>query len=217
MSGADLVAARYPTTYPYAKAIGVPGQVGQANLTPRSNAEFPFLGTLADGALAATEVGCVIAVPVEVGDTITKITLPVGATKGKKVEAGFAAVYQALNAKLEAKEQPLLAQSKSAALAETVEAEKPLVFTLETPVAISSAPALAPYGFVYVVIALEAETMPTAATFSTPKAVQVALAKTNPNGPVVFGGTAGTGLKTKAEATLGTVTSKAVTPCIQVS
>lgn len=215
MSGSDLVAARYPITYPYAKSVGLASQVGQSNLTVRSNAEFPFMGTLADGALAATEVGCVIALPVEVGDTIAKITIPIGATKGKKVEAGYVAVYQALNAKLEAKEQPLLGQSKSAKLVETVAAEKPLTFTLETPISISAAPALAPYGFVYVVIVLEAETMPTCATFSTPKAVQVTLAAANPNAPVVFGGTVGTGLKEKAEATLGTITSKAVTPYIQ--
>lgn len=212
MSGSDLVAARYPTLNPLAALLGLAGLASQANITPRSNIELPGMGALADGALAATEVGCLVAVPVEVGTEISKVVLPIGVTKGKKVEAGFAALYAALNAKGEAKEQPLLAQSKSAALAEGVLAEEPLTFTLEKPVLITAA--MAPNGFIYVVIVLEAETMPTANVFSTPKSVQKALAKSFPAGPVVLAGTVGAGLKTKAEATLGAVTSKAVAPLV---
>lgn len=212
MSGSDLVAARYPTTNPLAVLLGLAGLSSQANITPRSNAEFPGMGALADGALAASEVGCLVAVPVEIGTVLTKVVLPIGATKGKKVEAGFAALYAAVNAKGKAEEQPLLGQSKSAKLGEEVLAEEPLTFTLETPVQITAA--MAPNGFIYVVIVLEAETMPTANVFSTPKSVQKALAKSYPNGPVVLAGTVGAGLKTKAEATLGAITSKAVAPLV---
>jgi hypothetical protein len=211
----DLIGGRYPVTYPFAKALGLASNASQGNITVRSNGEFPLMGALADGALAASEVGCVVAVPVENGDLFTKVTIPIGATKGKKVEAGFGALYAAVNAKGKAEEQPLLGQSKSAALAEGVLAEEPLVFTLEKGVLIT--PAFAPNGFIYVVIALEAETMPTAAVFSTPKSVQNGLAKTNPNGPVAYGGTVGAGLKTKASATLGAIASKAVTPYVQLS
>lgn len=216
MSGSDLVAARFPTTYPFAKALGLASLASQANVTVRSNAEIFGLGNIVDGALAASEVGNVIAVPVEVGDVISKITLLVGATKGKKVEAGFAALYSgALNAKGEPKEQALLAQSKSAALGETVAAEKALVFTLEQSVQITAA--MAPNGYIYVVVALEAETVPSALTVATPKACQAAIAAAFANSPAVFAGTAGAGLKTKAEANLGAITSKAVAPLVFLS
>lgn len=220
----DLIAGRYPTHYPFAKAVGLinttleapaGGNVTQGNVCARSNAEYLGFGGWADGVLGTTEVGTVVAVPVEEGDAFNKVSILIGATKGKKVEAGFAALYGGLNAKLEAKEQALLAQSKSAALAEGVLAEKPLTFTLEKTVIIT--PAIAPYGFIYVEIALEAETMPTCATIATPKATQTAVPLLFTNAPVAFAGTAGTGLKTVAQATLGTVTSKAVAPIVSLS
>ena len=221
---ADLVGGRYPVTYPFAKALGLVGttvekpaggNITQGNICVRSNAEYLGLGGLADSALAGSEVGLVVPVPVEVGDEINKVTLLIGATKGKKVEAGFAALYSALNAKNKAEEQPLLAQSKSAKLGEEVAAEKPLTFTLESPMIVTSE--RAPYGFLYVVVSLEAETMPTAVASATPKACQAALPLQFTNAPVVLSGTAGTGLKTKAEATLGAVTSKAVAPLVFLS
>lgn len=220
----DLVGGRYPITYPVAKALGLVGttleapaggNVTQGNVCSRTNAEWFGFGGWADGVLGTSEVGTVVAVPVEVGDPINKVSILVGATKGKKVEAGFAALYGALNAKLEAKEQVLLAQSKSAALGEEVLAEKPLTFTLEKEVIVT--PAIAPFGFILVEIALEAETMPTCATVSTPKATQAAGPLLFTNAPTALGGTAGTALKTKAAATLGTVTSKAVTPLVFLS
>ena len=216
MPGSDLVAARFPTTYPFAKSVGLAALASQANITVRSNAEIlGGLGGTADGVLGTTEVGTLVAIPVEVGDVLSKVTVPVGATKGKKVEAGFAALYAAVNAKGKAEEQPLLAQSKSAKLGEEVLAEEPLVFTLEKEVQVTAA--MAPLGFLYVVIVLEAETMPTAVGFSTPKACQKPLAKIFTTGPVVLAGTVGAGLKTKAEATLGAITSKAVAPLVVLS
>jgi hypothetical protein len=221
---ADLVGGRYPVTYPFAKALGLVGttvekpaggNITQGNICARSNAEWFGLAGWTDGALGTSEVGTVVAVPVELGDEINKITVFVGATKGKKVEAGFAALYQALNAKNKAEEQPLLAQSKSAKLGEEVLAEKPLTFTLETPVIVTSE--RAPYGFLYVVVVLEAETMPTAAAVSTPKATQAAVPLLFTNAPVVLSGTVGSGFKTNAEATLGAVTSKAVAPIVSLS
>jgi hypothetical protein len=210
----DLVGGRYPVTYPFAKALGLAANASQGNITIRSNGELLGLGNAVDGALAATEVGCVVAVPVEAGDLISKVTILVGATKGKKVEAGFAAVYAGTNAKNEPKEGALLAQSKSAALAEGVLAEEPLVFTLETPVLVTTA--IAPFGFVYVMISLEAETMPSALTQSTPKALQAVFAKQFPNAGLLSA-TAGAAQKTKAPATLPALTSKAVAPLVFLS
>src|ERR1700728_3716504 len=121
----DLIGGRYPVHYPLAKALGLintnleapaGGNVTQGNICARTNAEWFGLGGWADGVLGTSEVGPVVAIPVEEGAAFNKVSILIGATKGKKVEAGFAALYGALNAKLEAKEQVLLAQSKSAAL-----------------------------------------------------------------------------------------------------
>jgi hypothetical protein len=222
--GADLVGGRFPVTYPFAKALGLVGttvekpaggNITQGNICARSNLEWFGLGNLVDGALGTSEVGTVVPVPVEVGDEINKITLIAGATKGKKVEAGFAALYGALNAKGKQEEQPLLAQSKSAKLAEEVLAEEPLTFTLESPVIVT--PSNAPFGFLLVDIVLEAETMPTVWTVATPKAIQKGYLKQFTQAPLVLSGTAGTGLKEKATATLGAVTSKAVAPAVFLS
>jgi hypothetical protein len=208
----DLSGGRWPMIYPFAKALGLAGNGTQANLCVRSNLEWFGLGNIVDGALAATEVGNVIPVPVEVGDVINKVSIIIGATKGKKVEAGFAALYQALNAREKAEEQPLLAQSKSAKLGEEVVAEEYLTFTLEKPVIVT--PTIAPFGFLLVQIALEAETVPSAWTVATPKAIQKGYLKLFPNAPLALAGTAGAGLKTTAAATLGAITSKAVAPVV---
>ena len=188
--------------------IGPTGNIRQA-LNPSSpcRTNLSWLGaTLVDGALNGTEVGTVVAVPVSPGDVLQTVKLAVGKTKGKKVEAGFAAVYVGV------KGGALVAQSKSALLKETVLAEEPLSFTLESTVAVTAA--TAPHGYVYVVLALEAETMPTCIGVSASKEAQACVAKLSVGAPECMAGSVGTALKTKAAATLGTVTVVAQVPLV---
>jgi hypothetical protein len=194
-------------TYPVDNAIF--GNLRQAaySLSPaRSN--LNVLGcNLANGALNGTEVGTAIMVPVCLGDVLSKVKIIIGTTKGKKVEAGYAALYAGKKGGV------LLAQSKSAKLAETVVAENELTFTLESNVEVTKA--MAPNGYIYVVVNLEAETMPSVHGVSIATAIQKALG-TVTGAPEFLAASVGSGLKTAAEATLGTTTAVAVIPACVV-
>jgi hypothetical protein len=163
-------------------------------------------GTLADGALNGTEVATVVAVPVKPGDIITKVKLLIGKTKGKKVENAFAAVYPGT------KEGVLLGQSKSVALGETVLAEKPLEFTLEKPVTVTAA--MAPGGFLYVAVAMEAETMPTCISVSASSEAQKAISKLGPLSPEFMSAKAGAALKAAAKEKIEGPAIVAVIPVV---
>lgn len=172
------------------------GNARQVAVNAPARSNLPTLGaTLVDGALNGTEVGTAVMIPVKVGDIVTKVTLAVGKTKGKKVENAFAAVYAGTGA-----EPALLGQSKSVALAEGVLAEKPLVFTLETPITVTEANA--PHGYLYVEIAMEAETMPTCIGVAASKESQALVAALNANSPLFLAAKVGTALKTTAKAKL---------------
>lgn len=185
--------------------LGNARQVG-TNAPARSNLP-PLGGTLLDGALNGSEVGTVVMIPVKVGDVISKVTLAVGKTKGKKVENGFAAVYAGTGA-----EPALLGQSKSAALGETVLAEKPLTFTLEAAITITEA--IAPHGYIYAEVVLEAETMPTCIGVAVSKEAQALVAALNVNSPLFVGAKAGSGLKTIAKAKIETPAAVVQVPIV---
>jgi hypothetical protein len=208
-----VVHGRYGVYDPMWLAFGRPNNASQSNLAIRSNAWSQKLSTTADGALAATEEGCVIPVPVQEGDIISKVTILIGGTEGKETEAGYAALYAGK------KSGKLLAQSKSKKYegASAFTKNKPFTFELEKSVLITSVNA--ENGWLYVVIAIESPTgvagvIPTVVTSAVPKACQY---EWFTGGPEVLSGTAGTGLKTAAEATLGAITSKAVAPLVFLS
>lgn len=205
MAGPDLVAASYQLLDPYRKLLGNNGQVSQANKGIRTNLAFFGAGGLTDGALAATEVACVVPIPVDAGDLLSKVTILVGATAAGTPTHSFAALYSGVAS------PALLAQSKdggSAAIAK----EAPFTFTLESTVEANSTNA--PNGFLYAVIVVAASTVPTAAVAATPKAIGY---QWYAGGPLFLSATAGSSLSTKAEATLGTQTSKAVAPLVFLS
>ena len=204
----DLVSGRYGAYDPMWLIFGKPNNAKQSNIPARSNIWEQKLTGVSDGALAGTEEGTLVAVPVQEGDIYTKVTYLVGGTGGTECEAGFVALYAGK------KTGKLLAQSKSKKYTTQVEAGKPCVLELEKEVQISSENA--PNGFIYVVLVIEAPTggsgvIPTVVSSSVPKACQYSWFT---NTPEVLTGTVGTGLKTTAEATLGSVTSKAVAPIV---
>ncbi len=204
----DLVVGRYGAQDPMWLIYGKPANAVQSNVPARSNVWGQKLSAVSDGALAITEVGCLAAVPVQEGDVISKATYLIGATAGVECEAGYVALYAG---KATGK---LLAQSKSKKYTTQVEASKPSVFELEKQVPIT--PTNAPNGYVYVVLVFESPTgvagvIPTAVSSAVPKACQY---EWFTGAPEVLAGTVGTGLKTTAEATLGSVTSKAVAPLV---
>jgi hypothetical protein len=200
----DIVSGRYPAYDPIWLITGKRNNETQADVPVRTNLSLFKYSTVEDGALAATKVGCLAAVPVQEGDVISSVTYLIGATPGQTVSAGFVALYTGKAA------GALLAQSKSENYNEALKASEAYKFTLEKSVLITSENA--PKGFIYVVLALvSAVAIPTAVCSGVPKACQQ---EWFTGGPEVLGGTVGTGLGTTAEATLGTVTSKANAPLV---
>lgn len=207
---AELLLAQLGTSTPTGGLLG--GQTQGSNTkvsAARTNASWLGLPSpIVTTVLTATEVASVVAVPVAPGDIFRTVNLPIGSTKGKKVEAGFAALYAGKKA------GALLAQSKSAKYGETLVAETGFEFTLESAVTVTSANA--PGGFLYVQIALEAETMPTCLGVKVATTAQTTIGKwVGKLGPEVLSAKTETGLKT-ANATLGTLVVLETMPLIAI-
>lgn len=202
----DLVRGRYPVTYPLAKLTGLAPNTAQGNIAVRSNFEWFGLANPTDGALAATGVGCAVPIPVEVGDTITKISILAGATAEATGTHTFAALYSGIAV------PALLAQSTDNTGAAAVAASARFDYTLASAVSITQA--MAPYGFVYASIVVTATTVPTAATVSTPTAIGY---QWYANGPLFLAATHGSGLTTTAPATIASPSAKAVAPLVFLS
>ena len=209
---ADLVDGRYPEFNPMWAAIGQLTNAAQSDIPARSNLEYLSLGTLTDGALAATGVGCFVPIPVDVGTVVSNVSLPIGATPGGTMTHQFAAIYSGIAV------PALIAQSTDTTNA-AIGASAVLTYALTTPTAITAAQA--PNGYVYAGVAITATTIPTAAGISTPTAVgyQWFTGSTVPKGnsPLFFAATAGAALAGTAAATIASPSAKAVAPIIVLS
>lgn len=199
----DLVRGRYPVTSPLAKLVGLAGNATQGNIGVRSNVEWFGLGNPTDGALAATGVGCAVAIPVENGDPISKISLLVGATAEATGTHAVAALYSG------AATPALLAQSADNTGAAALAASARFDFTLASTQIIT--PAIAPGGFVYASIMIAAGTIPTAATMSIPAAVGYQWFAA---GPLFLAATHGSSIAATAPATIASPSAKAVAPIV---
>jgi len=202
----SLIRGRYPATSPFAKLTGLAGNASQGNLAVRSNMEYG-LGNLTDGALAATGVACAVAVPVEAGDTFTKISILVGAAAEGTGTHSFAALYSGIAT------PALLAQSTDKTGATEVgPVNAKYDFTLASAVTVT--PATAPFGFIYASIVVVATTVPTAAAVAIPTAVGY---KWFTDGPLFLSATHGSGLTATAPATIASPAAKAVAPLVFLS
>lgn len=199
----DLIRGRYPVTNPLAKLLGLAANASQANVNVRSNIEWFGLGSPTDGALAATGVGCAVAIPVEVGDTFTKISILAGATAEGTGTHAIAALYSGIAT------PALLAQSADNTGAAAVAASAKFDFPLQSPVTIT--PATAPGGFIYASIMIAATTIPTAATMSIPAAVGY---QWYSSGPLFLAATHGSSIGATAPATIASPAAKAVAPIV---
>lgn len=202
----DLIRGRYPVTNPVAKLLGMAGNATQSNVNVRSNLEWFGLGNPTDGALAATGVGCAVAIPVEVGDTFTQISLLVGATAEATGTHAISGLYSGIAT------PALLAQSTDVTGAAALAASAKYTFTLASAVTITSA--TAPGGFIYASIAIAAGTIPTAAVVSTPTAIGY---QWYANGPLFLAATHGSSLAATMPATIATPSAKAVAPLVFLS
>lgn len=202
----DLIRGRYPATHPLSKLFASYNTT-QGNVAVRSNVEWFGFSGISDGALAATGVAAAVPVPVEVGDTISAITIFVGGTAEATGTQAWAALYSGLAV------PALMAQSTSLTGATAVSpASAAFKFTLATPQVITSANA--PNGFVYASIAVTATTVPTAMSVATPAAVNYQLF---PGAPLGFAVTHGSAVGATAPATITGQAAKAVAPVVVLS
>lgn len=206
MAGGDLVAAGYPLTYWLRKLRGG-GQAGQANISQRSNVELlAGLAGLADTAAALTSGAVtVVAVPVETGDTIKKITARVGATAANVPTHSWAAVYSSAGV--------LLGQTPDG-VAAAIAASKEFTFELANPIEINvGVGGNTERSFVFVAISVTATAVPSLATVSIAAAVDYAW----PGGPAQLCGVGGAALVGVAPAALPALTAQSACPLVFLS
>jgi hypothetical protein len=149
---------------------------------------------------------CAVAIPVEVGDTFTKISILAGATAEATGTHAISALYSGIAT------PALLAQSTDVTGAAAVAASAKYTFTLASAVTVTAANA--PGGFIYASIAFAAGTVPTALTFSIPTAVGY---QWYSNGPLFLSATHGSSLTATMPATIASPAAKAVAPAVFLS
>ena len=202
----DLVRGKYPVTNPLFSAFGQTANASQANVALRTNAVVTGLNALTDGAALTTAVATAVAIPVEVGDVITKVTVFVGATAAGTPTNSFAALYSGVAV------PALLGQSVSGGVA-AIAASGAFTFTLASAINVTAANA--PLGFIYASVVVAATATPSLA--STTVATAVAY-KWFANAPLGLGALAhGAALSTTAPATITGQTAQAVTPIVVLS
>jgi len=201
----SLVRGKYPLTNPLYTALGQASNVTQSNIALRTNAVVTGL-VLTDGAALTTQVATAVAIPVEIGDVISKVTVLVGATAAGTPTNSFAALYSGLAV------PALLTQSVDGGAA-AIAASGSFVFTLPAPVLVTAANA--PFGYLYASVMVKATVAPTLA--STTVATAVAY-KWFPNSPLGLGALAhGAALTSTAPATITGQVAQAVTPLVTLS
>ena len=202
----DLVRGKYPVTNPLFTALGQSANVSQSNIALRTNAVVTGLNALTDGAALTTQVATAVAIPVEIGDVLSKVTVFVGATAAGTPTNSFAALYSGLAV------PALLTQSVDGGAA-AIAASGAFVFTLAAPVLVTAANA--PFGYLYASVMVKATVAPTLA--STTVATAVAY-KWFANAPLGLGALAhGAALTSAAPATITGQTAQAVTPLVTLS
>jgi hypothetical protein len=184
--------------------LGQLSNVAATEVPFRSNAEYFGYSNLVDGALAATGVGCAVPVPVDVGMTVSKVSILTGATAGATITNQFAALYSGTGT------APALIGQSTDTTSAAIAAKTLLGWSLTAPQTITAAQA--PNGFIYVLIAITAATIPTAATVATPAGVNYQWNGTV--SPLFLSMTAGSALAGTAASTIASPAAKVVAPLV---
>ena len=200
-----LVRGGYPVNHAIRKYTGGAANVAQANIPPRSNQEWLGVAQADTAAALASGVATAVAVPVEVGDVIQKVSVLVGAAGAGTPTNSFAAVYSGVAV------PALLAQSVSGGAA-AVPAGAVFTFTLASPVTVTSVNA--PNGYLYVSVAVAATVVPSLGT--VPVAAVVGY-KAFANSPLFLAASHGSALSTAAPATITGQTTVGAVPVVYLT
>lgn len=201
---ADLVSGRYAQTNPLWSILGQLTNVAQANIPPYTN--YVHGCTLSDSAIGTTGVSLSVPVAVDLGVTITKITVIAGATAEATGTHSFMALYQGSTAT-----PPLIAQTADDTGAASIAASTVYTRSLATAQTITST--MAPNGFVYVTVNVTGGTIPTLVSYSTPTATHT-LGAWFTGAPRFHAATHDSAAGATAPATMGTQTTAATAPIV---
>lgn len=163
----DTERGSYPSGYPLGARLGLGMNATQGNIAARTNLEYGILGSLQDGAALTSGDLTYVPAPVEIGDTITKVTVLVGATAASTPSHSWAALYSgALTT------ATLLGSQSVDGTTTAIAASTPLVFTLGAKYIIGVNDA--PYGYILVGLSITASTVPSLMSGTVPTAIQKA-------------------------------------------
>ena len=193
---ADLVSGRWPQTNPWWSLLGQPTNVNQSDVPARSNLEWLGMNTaIATGTGASSGVANCVAVPVDQGVVISKVSIFVTATAAGTPTHSFAALYNGSGAA-----PALIGQSTDGGTA-AVAANAQFSFT-------------PPYGFVYVAFSLTATTMPSFVTVAGPTIGAWGTMVPPTNAPLFYSATAGSSLGGTAATTIASPSNVTNVPVV---
>lgn len=203
-----LVRGRYHVTNPVWSLLGQPTNATQSDIAVRSNADISGINALTDGAAFVTGVATAVAIPVEYGDIITKISVFVGAAAEATGTHAVAGLYSGIGV------PALLGQSTDLTGATAVgPVNARFDFTLAAAQLVT--PVNAPNGYIYASVFVTATTQPTVGSYTVAAAVGY---QWFTNAPLKMGGfTHGSALTTVLPATIVSPTGQAVTPVYVLS
>lgn len=204
---ADLTSGGYGQRSPMWAALGLAANETQSDIPARHNLEWG-IGQWVDGALAGTGVACAVAVPMDPGTVITRVTAFIGATGASTPTHSFVALYSGIAT------PALIGTQGTDATTAAIAASG--LFQQKLGAAYTVKPADCANGYIYVVLSITASTVPTAWGLTTPTAInyQGLTASTTPAAvQPMYAATSGSALGGTAAATL-TLASKAVAPVV---
>jgi hypothetical protein len=201
---ADLASGRYPQSAALWAILGQLTNVANPNQPPFTN--LAGITPLTDSAIGATGVSLSVPCAVDVGATITKITVIAGATAEATGTHSFLALYQGSSAT-----PALIGQTTDDTGAASIAASTVYTRSLATPVTIS--PTNAPNGFIYVTVNVTGGTIPTLVSFATPVATHTVGAWFT-GAPRFHAATHDSAAGATAPATMGAQTAAASSPVV---
>lgn len=208
---ADLASARYPETNPLWSILGQPTNVSNPSYPARSNLEYLGINGLVDTAASlATGVMTAVAIPIDSGTVVSKISVLVGATAASTPTHSFAALYSGTNVAA----PPLIGQSTDGTTT-AIAASARFDFSLTTATTIT--PAQAPFGYIWAAICTVGTGQPSLLTVDTGAAAAQYQWFTNTlaaGSNTGFGITSGSTITTTAPATLIYASQKLVVPAV---
>jgi hypothetical protein len=211
---ADLVSGRFGQLNPWWTLLGQPVNATQADIPARSDLEYLGISALTDTAAALTTqtITCV-AIPVDPGTTVSKVSVVVGATAASTPTHSFACLYSGISAAAPA----LLKQSTDGTTA-AIAASGRFDFTLSAPYVIQ--PGDAPYGYVWAGVSVTGTAVPSLITAGGTEATAAQYAWfTNTfggstNGPAALTFRFGSSIGATAPATITSVTAQTACPVV---